>query len=446
MNRRLLLARLVFAVVLIGMAGACRRSESRGGSAPITGKPSDPAVTFVARWDDTNAFAYHLETITGTQVPRRNSDAVVQQDTVLAQDLRLNINAITRDGVRSLQMEVQTARVETTSDQRLTSAFDTENEMLATEDNTIASRLRRAKGARLIFRLAPDNRVVRVDGIKEFNDRTGSGRNVRGAAGSVVNKFFGQQFYRDVVEMSFLPTNAVHVGDSWIVHLRNGPGLFNNSATDLTYTFRGWQVHEGTNCARFDFAGGAKSAGTGRKGSSEDAEIEGTVWFSPEMGVPVEMTIDQTVVKQSIVPPPGSNPPTTARLTRTVSGTNGGRMVVNGGRPQPGNGPAPTTVLVESDDDVDTAIPAPAPGSASPDSGTAAPPVATRVATVKVTGGNPPSTPPPPGEPGSPGSAAPSAPANNGPAVTRTTTIKQHLTLTLIELVPIDPPTRPSSN
>ena len=205
--------------VAVGNAG-CKRADPRGDGARITGKPSDPPVTFIPRWDETNAFVYHLESITGTQVPRRNSEVVIQQDTVLAKDLRFGVTNVTPQGVRAMSMEIQAVRVETTSDQRLTSAFDTENELLSTEDNTIASRLRRVKGAKLGFKLSPVGRVVRVDGTKEFTDRIGANRTVRGAAGAVLNKFFNQQYYRDLVEMSFLPTNPVRVGDSWTVVAR----------------------------------------------------------------------------------------------------------------------------------------------------------------------------------------------------------------------------------
>lgn len=444
MNRRLIrvLGPLAMALATAAVAvtlGACRRSDARGGGEPITGKASDPPVTFVARWDETNAFIYHLESITGTQVPRRNSDATIQQDTVLAKDLRLGVTNITPEGFRSLGLEIQAVRVETTSDQRLTSAFDTENELLSTEDNTIASRLRRVKGARLGFRLSPSNKILRVDGTKEFNDRIGSNRNVRGAAGAVLNKFFSQQYYRDLIEMSFLPTNPVRVGESWIVRLRSGLGLYNNAPTDLTYTFRGWQFHEGTNCARFDFAGNNRSDSASGRGtsSSEDTEIEGTIWFSPDLGVPVEMMVNQSITRNSAStrvvrqPGPGGGPngpnPPVAVSSRKISLTGSTSA-------PPSSVPVATGAAgaVEVDDEPEPPARAAAPAAAAPGPG----PIL-KAAPVPVT------VPvPAPIQGTSAGPAVMNAPS--GPVTTtttsRTTTTKQHATLTLIEIVPVEPP------
>lgn len=383
------------------LSAGCNNADPRGGGAPLKGKPSDPPVALVARWDETNAYVYHLESITGTEVPRRNSTVVIQQDTTLAKDFRFGVTNILRDGVRSMSMEIQSVRVDTTSDQRLTSAFDTENELLSTEDNTIASRLRRVKGARLGFKLAPvpSCRVVRVDGGKEFNDRVGSGRNVRGAAGAVINKFFNQQFYRDLVEMSFLPTNPVRVGDSWTVTQRSGPGLYDVNGAPLTYTFRGWQVREGTNCARLDFTGTTKAASGSTNKGREEIEINGAIWFSNDLGVPVEISYDQAIVRHTTTTTrtgraPGSNaPPGAVTLTRplTASAAPGAPAVHPPGAP------------AEADDEPEP----PAPGGGTPPPAPSSPNAATTTTTTTTS---------------------------------RTTNIKQHVTLTLVELVPVELP------
>ncbi len=409
MNRRLssdrgpAVARAIVVSALASLAlfaAGCNKADPRGGGAPIKGRPSDPPVALIPRWDETNAYIYHLESITGTEVPRRNSTVVIQQDTTLAKDFRFGVTNFLRDGVRSMSMDIQSVRVETTSDQRLTSAFDTENELLSTEDNTIASRLRRVKGARLGFKLAPvpSCKVIRVDGGKEFNDRVGSGRNVRGAAGAVINKFFNQQFYRDLVEMSFLPTNPVRVGDSWTVTQRSGPGLYDANGAGLTYTFRGWQFREGTNCARLDFTGNTKAAAGSTNKGREEIEITGAIWFSPELGVPVEISYDQSIVRHT----------TTTTRSMRVTGSNAPPGTVTPTRPL------------------------------------------TAAATPATPAGHPPGDaddePEPPAAGGNPPAPAPAPPGTSGPnpgtvtATNRTTNIKQHVTITLVELVPVELP------
>ena len=174
-------------------------------------------------------------------------------------------------------------------------------------------------------------------------------------------------------------------------------GLYNNMTVDLTYTFRGWQVHENTNCARFDFTGNTQPKGstTGRTptSSSEEAEIEGTVWFSPDLGVPIELMVNQSLTRNS----------TSTKVTRPPGGTNTGPNMVSVPMKRPRgrgtNSPPPDATPPNLTIEVDET-----------------------------------SDPPPPGGPGSTNAPTTAVTSN------RTTTTKQHLVLTLIEIVPVDPP------
>jgi hypothetical protein len=66
----------------------------------------------------------------------------------------------------------------------------------------------------------------------------------------------------------------------------------------ITNTFRGWQEHDSKKCARVEFAGiiaskdeADSAAPAGMK--LRDGVISGHYWFSPEMLVPLETSIDQ---------------------------------------------------------------------------------------------------------------------------------------------------------
>jgi hypothetical protein len=171
--------------------------------------------------------------------------------------------------------------------------------------------------------------------LKEINDRltdrptTNSTRNVvRGAAGAILSRFFTQQFWREILDLSAVPTNEVRIGDTWVV-TRSVPTVpAGNQAAELTYTFKGWQQRESWRCARLEFAGTLKPATPGSRPrdvlrsltaaspppppQDESGAINGVTWFSPDLGLPVETVLDQTTTSRI----------TSSRRVRVTRGTN----------------------------------------------------------------------------------------------------------------------------
>src|SRR5262249_38526762 len=158
--------------------------------------------------------------------------------------------------------------------------------------------LQKLVGLKLRFQLSPENKVTRVDGLKELNDRMQSGGNsVRGMAAEVIRRFFNQQFFRDIIEMGMFPKDPVKIGDKWTEMRQVNMGLYGvGTPIELTYLFRGWQRRDGTNCARIDFTGLLKPGapppprGTNqppgrpmvmRGGSGEEGTLQGQTWYNP---------------------------------------------------------------------------------------------------------------------------------------------------------------------
>jgi hypothetical protein len=321
-------AKLSLAVALALVLGACHRSNE----APITGKRSDPPVSMQAVWQPGKRYLYRVESTTSSQVPRKNTTRIIHADTTIGQDLAFAVTNIAPDGSRLLQMEILAVQMETGRDDGVTVSFDSANRVMEVEETPLVERLKRFVGLKLRFHVSPENKVTRVDGTKELNDRGSGGASVRGVAGAALSRCFNQQFYRDIVEMGMLPKDPVKVGDTWNVSRTGSGGLRGGSvAMDLTYTFRGWQRREGTNCARLDFSGTFKPNAPAPKGSQtnspsfvrrviesvvppnvEEGEITGQSWFDRELQLAVETRYQQSITTKS----------TNVRRVRTKADTN----------------------------------------------------------------------------------------------------------------------------
>jgi hypothetical protein len=310
---------IVREVALVALVSAalcsCKRSSSIKES-PITGKPSDPPVAMPAKWDPEKRYIYRVDASTSTQVPRRKVGNLIRADVTVGQDLAFTVTNSTPDGRRIIEMELLAVQLEAANEDRVTSTFDSENKALIAEENPIAERLQRLVGLRLGLHFSPDNRVTRVDGTKDLSSRMSSnGRSsIRGVAAGVINRFFSAQFFREILEMGMLPKDSVKVGDQWTVNRPVNSGLWAASAfLEMTYTFKGWQQHDGTNCARLEFAGvfrtnqrtnqsliqrvaiAANSTSTG----VEEGSVTGVSWYEPGVALPVETVYDQNITTKS---------------------------------------------------------------------------------------------------------------------------------------------------
>jgi hypothetical protein len=326
------------------------------------------------RWEAGKRFIYRVEVSTSSMVPRRTTGVPIHVETTLNQDLAFSVtNAASGGDGRVVSMELLAVQMETARDDGVTVFFDSDNKAYVMEDNPIAERLQKLVGLRMKFHLSGENKVTRVDGMKDLNDRM-SGAAIRGVANGVVSRFFNQQFFRDIIEMGMMPPQPVTVGQTWSTSRQVNAGLWGTSAQlDVRYTFKGWQRRQGTNCARLDFAGkftpspqtlqggppgppgspppgppptnaaGPSPGGPGSPGSTggpsvklfpntnavstngparrpvmrntpsnvEEGTVTGRSWYDPDLSLAVETIYDQTITTRS----PSSN-------TKRVRGTN----------------------------------------------------------------------------------------------------------------------------
>ncbi len=369
---------VVFSLLLASCFSGCKPSGPR--EAPVTGRRTDAPVSMPATWQEGRRYIFRVDSSTDTEVPRKNTTQLIRSQTAIGQELAFTVTNVAPDGSRLLQMELLSVQFETGRDDDVTLSYDSLNPVLQVEDTPIIQRLRKLIGLKLAFRLSPSNTVTRVDGARDLNDRLSSGSSVRGVAAQVLARCVNQQFYRDLVEMNFLPRNPVRIGETWNfsrptnLSPRGGSGL-----AHFTYTFEGWQQRQGTNCARLEFVADFNSppapastapAGTNAPGTNstapprrpppqkaaiEDGSITGTSWYSPDLTLAIETTFSQSVTTKTAI----------GRRTRTTITTNA---------PAPGTGDTNANNIVEI---VETDAPAAAPAAVDPAAGNASAPVTT---------------------------------------------------------------------
>jgi len=303
-TRKLLMVALP-ALVLCG----CNRSSVK--EPPITGKSSDAPVSMPARWQEAQRYIYRVEAMTTTHLPRKNTQQMIQADTRLAQDLAFTVTNVAPDGSRSLQMEILSVQMDTGREDGYTMSYDSLNRVIQVDDTPLVQRLRRFVGLKLTFRVSAENRVIRMDGMKELTDRMSGMNSVRGVAGGIMARYFNPQFFRDIVEMGMLPRDPLKVGDVWTVARQTSTGSSGASMPmEFTYEFTGWQLHEGTNCARIDFSGEYNPNALSQTNASflrqvvksatsakiDEGTIIGKSWYDPALSLAVETAYEQTVV------------------------------------------------------------------------------------------------------------------------------------------------------
>jgi hypothetical protein len=341
MHMKLISAQSVFVVALVMALCGCKKSIKEP---PIMGHPSDPPVTMRPVWKVGQRYIYRVDAVNSTQVPRRNTSRIIRADVTVGQDLGLTVTNELADGSRIIQLELLSIQMETAADDRVTTAFDSENRTLVYEDNNLAERLEKLVGASLAFHVSPENRIKKIEGAKEFSARMAGG-SVRGVAGGVFGRFFSVAFFREVIEMGMLPAGPVNMGDKWTVSRPVNGGVWAaNALLELNYEFRGWQMHDGTNCARVDFSGVFKPNTPSRtttstnqslvrrivtaatSPNSQDGTVTGRSWFEPGIALPVETIYEQVVTTKSVTvkrPPRRMNITTnTTTAVQPDAGTN----------------------------------------------------------------------------------------------------------------------------
>lgn len=313
-------------VVLCGLAlvAGCKKSDGTTAAAKkdgkITGSPSDPPVAIELKWSPGQRYIMRMESAQSYQLPnmpgmggrgRGAADANNQPlQNNFAQEYSLTITNAA-DNHRGMEMEILALELLATRGEQEFINYESRN-TVAPRTNPMTDVFDQLIGGKIYFLVAPDNKVVKVEGVKELFDRidppadpnadagAARGRRGLGGGGAMLRGAYNEDVFRQMIEMAGAPPGAVRVGEHWTTTQTANAPVIGKLTITTTNTLRGWQEHEGRKCARVEFTGSvAFSTNAGPMAAFlklEDGSVTGRYWFAPDLGIPVETLLEQELV------------------------------------------------------------------------------------------------------------------------------------------------------
>lgn len=315
-------------VLILVLVTGCNQRDPRSGPVPeprITGSPTDAGIELKAEWKPRHHYDVTMLLEQSTQVRNRNTDEDFDRDITFRLDFDTAVLGEPGAKPQSLSLSLNGLMFQLIREDIPLIHYDTRSKVAMLEDDQRTTEaLDKLVGSRWRYRVAPDGSVgaAEVETNTPSSKALDSGSKVMGV--SLVRRLFNPQFFRPFLELDYLPTNSVRVGESWPVERLLNAGTVGSVLFKGKCTFRGWQDNQGRRCARLDMAGdvvppaGKFSLRASRviRGSSalEKGTLAAKIWFDPAQRLPIQAITDlnlMTVVTQR-KPRPKDSPDTNA--------------------------------------------------------------------------------------------------------------------------------------
>jgi len=335
------------AVAGVAFLAGCGRSNLPG-EPKITGSRSDPPVELKAEWKP--GYRYHLRldmtVMTDSEANRGDDDL---HTVILGQEFSATVTNVYSNGNRRVELEILAIEMQRSKGSQVALMYDSAMKGEVIDDNGFVPALNALIGGKVRCTVTPEGKATSVAGVPDLMKRAGVDNSVsraitrmvngvmvtnpaapatvsaaptnrpvirRSATASAVRNLFTPEFFKQVVEFNYLPTNAVRVGDTWKTQREF---YFNTTVgrlmAEATTKFVGWQKQvfqeAPVNCARLQMTAELipqapqprpSSSGTNQppKGPPpdppfEDGALNGTIWLNPEVQFPIARRFDQSV-------------------------------------------------------------------------------------------------------------------------------------------------------
>ena len=310
-----------FALVSLAFTSCKKSNGSTSDESKISGKASAAPVTLTPKWTTGQRYVMRMESAQTMQMPNFGPGGGGQPGTNtqtvennFSQEYSLTVTNAD-DGNRGMEMEILAVELQVTAGERTQINYDSRNKV-APEGGPVAEVFDKIIGGTIRYLVSAENKVLKVDGIKELFDRVESapddpaanpagGRRNRAAArggAAMLRGMYNEEVFKQMIEMSGAPPKAVRVGETWSDSRDVAAPTVGRLLVITTNTFRGWQDHDGRKCARVDFTGlmtsseGTNESAIPMQMTLKDGSISGKYWFAPELGVAVDTSIDQNYI------------------------------------------------------------------------------------------------------------------------------------------------------
>lgn len=196
-------------------------------------------------------------------------------------------------GVRflAMKMDVQMAGKSLMSYDSKKKVFGSVNPLADTMDQLMETQLK--------LRTNAEGEVTKVEGMDKLVDSLGQSGN------PMVSQMLKGMFNEDSIkEMGMLPqglpNRTVKLRESWPFEISMELGPLGKLSIAMTYTFSGWEEHDGIQCAVLDYTGTISSKGGTGPGAQMEIDItsgtmKGKSWFDPEAGLVRDTSGEQSM-------------------------------------------------------------------------------------------------------------------------------------------------------
>jgi hypothetical protein len=315
-------------LTLVLFITGCGRQAADEKDTPITGRRSDPPVQLRAEWKPDRRYLLRVEAMQSMELPFPPGSKTAQ-DTMVQQDYSVTVTNA-GNGRKGLEMEVTALVVQAHFGDQVVLRFDSLNQAVPNEGPGVEF-LQRIIGGRIQFLLGTNNQVEKTTGIQELLGQMQGGGGNRGPGlrgnlmGGALQRMYGEDYFKQIIEVGSLPNTAVRVGDTWSLQREIDVGLAGQVAVSMTNTLRGWQEREGRKCARIEFQGtltvktNKVQGGMGLVGLAlKDGRVSGKSWFDPALGLPVESAMEQSCQVTGTLPNFGRRGPQAGQSTNSA--------------------------------------------------------------------------------------------------------------------------------
>ena len=305
MNKNLLLITVTLALSLSWVG--CNKSGKLDKASTFT-TPSGP-VELKLKWPVSERVVMDMDMKQNMEIFMTNQPGSMKQDVTMGQKYGLTVLKETPAGGREVEMEFISARMAMEMGGRKLLDYDSTKKSAAGSPNPVADMFGKSIGAKIQYFMDASNEVERIEGMDELENRLSSGRQADAGTQLFKSSMFSKDHFKQMMSANhFMPPKAVQPGDSWPVKLSFEMSPLGTLVMDFNCTLKSWEMHGKRNCARIEFQGnikstpGANANPTGMSMSILNSNTSGVSWFDPELGITIDMTMNQDIKMAMTIP------------------------------------------------------------------------------------------------------------------------------------------------
>jgi Family of unknown function (DUF6263) len=293
---------VLVALCLAGSAAllsGCSKSKTGGSSSSgSNGGGSSAPVTLKIKWQVGKQYPMQMVLDQAQDIDLGRQQ--VHQKLNLTQGFHYSPLTNLDNGGSQVQMEFDSQNLSFNQNGQEMLSYDTSGSTpIHTNRQTgpIAAVMHAMLNAPIVYTFGADGQLESMDGIDSLTSR------IDDAMPNNQQRMQFQQLFEPSTLKRYgqlsegLPDHPVSIGDSWSwsQDITNETGVMK---VDATCTFKGWEQHNGHNCAHLLVNGDIKTktvsaAATGAAVTVKKGIISGENWFDPELGMFVDINSDQ---------------------------------------------------------------------------------------------------------------------------------------------------------